>query len=206
MARRKRPWTFVPAMAFLSTGLVASAGSLFYSTTQVAAAQPGNAIGPSVMPGAVAKRGLMAPSPNATKTKTAGKNALQVSTANSPTDEDSAWVEPLDIDGDGDVEDTNLVWDDEDKLLYAFSTGTFRCMNVGTAIADLLVAANGPGNPRNRPAGSGFWVANLHKGECAVEAAGLWGCTFDESGAPTACGAAKIDAKNDDLIIVTATH
>ena len=60
MARHKRPWTFVPAMAFLSTGLVASAGSLLYSTTRASAAQDGSVIGLTVMPGAVAKRALMA--------------------------------------------------------------------------------------------------------------------------------------------------
>jgi hypothetical protein len=171
-------------MAFLSTGLVASAGSLFYSTTHVSAAQAGSAIGISVMPGAVAKRAMMAPSASATRTRTAGKGALEVSIAKSPGHDDSAWLQQLDIDGDGDVEDTNLVWDDEDKVLYAFSTGTFSCRNGGTAMADLLVAANGPGNPRNRPVGSGFWVADLDKGECAAEA-GLWGCRFDESGNAT---------------------
>jgi len=206
MARHKRPWTFVPAMAFLSTGLVASAGSLFYSTTHVSAAQAGSAIGISVMPGAVAKRAMMAPSASATRTRTAGKGTLEVSTAKSHGHDDSAWLEQLDIDGDGAVEDTNLVWDDEGKVLYAFSTGTFACKNGGTVTADLLVAANGPDNPRNRPPGSGFWVADLDKGECAAESAGLWGCKFDGSGAPTACGVARIDSKNDDLIILTATH
>jgi hypothetical protein len=206
MARHKRPWTFVPAMAFLSTGLVASAGSLFYSTTHVSAAQVGSAIGLSVMPGAVAKRAMMAPSASATRTRTAGKGALQVATAKSRGHDDSAWLEQLDIDGDGAVEDTSLVWNDEDKVLYAFSTGTFTCRNGATATTNLLVAANGADNPRNRPPGSGFWVADLDKGACAVEAAGLWGCQFDGSGAPTACGVARIDSKNDDLIILTATH
>lgn len=206
MARHKRPWTFVPAMAFLSTGLIASAGSLFYPTTRASAAQAGSAIGLTVMPGAVAKRAMMAPSASATRTRTAGKGALEISTAKSPGHDDSAWPEQLDIDGDGEVEDTNLVWDDEDKVLYAFSSGTFSCKSGGTAMADLLVAANGPGNRRNRPVGSGFWVADLDKDECGAEAAGLWGCSFDGSGTATACGMARIDSKNDDLVILMATN
>ena len=31
MTRRKRPWTFVPAVLFLTTGVVALVGSIFYS-------------------------------------------------------------------------------------------------------------------------------------------------------------------------------
>jgi hypothetical protein len=205
MTRHKRSWTFIPAVLFLSTGAVTAAGSIFYTESGAAAAQSSSPVGLSVLPGAVAKRAMMPPATAATRTRTAGKKALQLSTANSATDADSAWLEELDIDGDGNVEETNLVWDDEDKVLYAFSTGTFACRNGGTAMADLLVAANGPGNSRGRPPGSGFWVADLDKGECAAEAAGLWGCRFDGGGNPTACGTARVDARND-LIIVTATH
>jgi hypothetical protein len=203
MARRKRPWTFVPAMAFLSTGLVTLAGAVSY---RAAAAQPGDPIGVIVMPGAVAKRAMMAPSPNSTKTTSAGKNNLEVSIAHGMTTRDLEWTEPLDIDGDGEVEETTLVWDAADRVLYAFSRGTFRCQSGPTAVVDLLVAANGPDNRRNRPVGSGFWVADLGKDECGAESAGLWGCKFDGGGDATECGAGRIDAKNDDLIILTATH
>jgi hypothetical protein len=190
-------------MAFLSTGLVAFAGCLFY---RAAAAQSADAIGLSVMPGAVAKRAMMAPSPNSTKTTMAGRNNLQVSIAHSATKHDLEWTEPLDIDGDGEVEEATLVWDTEDKVLYAFSRGTFYCHSAGTVVVDLLVAANGPENRRNRPVGSGFWVADLDKNECGAESAGLWGCKFDGGGEATECGTARIDAKNDDLIILAATH
>jgi hypothetical protein len=33
MTRRKRPWTFVPGVLFLSTGVVVSIGSVFYPDT-----------------------------------------------------------------------------------------------------------------------------------------------------------------------------
>jgi hypothetical protein len=206
MARHKRSWTFIPAVLFVSAGAVTAAGSIFYSETGSPGGQTVALIGVTVMPGAVAKRAMMPPAATTVRARSAGKKSLEVSTANSPADDDGAWLEELDFDGDGTVEQASLVWDDEDKVLYAFSSGTFACKTGGTATADLLVAAYGPHNSRNRPPGSGFWVANLDKGACAAEASGLWGCKFDGSGNATACGAARVDARNDDLIILTATH
>jgi hypothetical protein len=160
--------------------------------------------GPVVKPGAVVGKAGSPPPASATKAKSAGKGAASVSTANTPADDDSFWVEKLDIDGDGNVEDTNLVWDDEDKVLYAYSEATFQCKKGGTGAGGVLVAVNAAGNARNRPAGSGFWVAAVDKGECGSESAGLWGCRFDASGNETACGVAVVDAKNDDIVIAAA--
>ena len=164
----------------------------------------GAATGPAVKPGAVAKKaGTTAPA-GAKTAKSAGGGKATVSTANSATDDDSFWVEKLDVDGDGDVEDSNLVWDDEDGVLFSYTVGAFGCKNGGTATAELLIGVNAAGNPRKRPAGSGFWVASLDKGECGAQAAAMWGCKFDATGAETACGVAAIDEKTDDIIIATA--
>jgi hypothetical protein len=163
------------------------------------------ATGPTVKPAAVAKKAGTAPPASAKPTKTAGGNKVKVSTANSATDDDSFWVEKLDVDGDGDVEDANLVWDDEDKILFAYTVGAFGCKNGGTATAELLVGTYADGNARKKPAGSGFWVADLDKGECGAQAAALWGCKFDASGTETACGVATLDEKNDDLVIVAVS-
>jgi len=164
------------------------------------------AVGPTVKPAAVAaKAASPSPAPSGSKTtKSAGAGKVNVSTANSASDDDSFWVEKLDVDGDGDVEDTNLVWDDEDKVLFAYSVGATTCKNGGTATVALLVATNAAGNPRKRPAGSGFWLAELDKGECSAQAAALWGCKFDASGTETSCGIAAFDEKNDDLIVATS--
>ena len=175
-------------------GLLAGAFTLAQSPTT----------GPTVNPAAVTKKAGSPPPSNAKPTTSAGNHNAKVATANSATDTDSFWLERLDIDGDGDVEDTNLVWDDEDKVLFAYSAGTLACRNGGTASADLLVAAYGAGNPRNRPVGSGFWVADLDRGECNAPSATLWGCKLDASGNETACGVAVLDEKTDDLTIVTA--
>ena len=161
----------------------------------------GAAAGPSVKPTAVAKKAGAAPPASAKPAKTAGNNKAKVSTANTATDDDSFWIEKLDVDGDGDVEDANLVWDDEDKILFAYTVGAFTCKNGGTATAELLVATYADGNARKKPAGSGFWVADLDKGECGAQAAGLWGCKFDANGSETACGVAVLDEKTDDLVI-----
>src|SRR5262245_40660324 len=123
-----------------------------------ARAQTAATTGPAVKPGAVQKKAGTPPPATATKTKTAGKSATKISTANSPTDDDSFWIEKLDIDGDGNVDDANLVGEDEDKGLYAWKGGTFTCKKGGTGAGELLIAVNAAGNPRNRPAGSGFWV------------------------------------------------
>jgi hypothetical protein len=183
-------------------GTVVIAG-LFAAATSLVLAQS-TATGPVVKPAAVAKKAGTAPPAGGKATKTAGGNKVTVSTANSATDDDSVWLEKLDVDGDGDVEDSNLVWDDEDKVLFSYTVGAFACKNGGTATAELLVAVNGAGNPRKKPAGSGFWVADLDKGECGSQSAALWGCKFDASGSETACGVAALDEKNDDLTIVAA--
>jgi hypothetical protein len=162
------------------------------------------ATGPVVKPTSVVTKAGSAPPAGAKTTKAAGGNKMKVATANSATDDDSVWIEKVDVDGDGDVEDTNVVWDDEDKVLFTYTVGAFACKNGGTATAELLVAVNGAGNARKRPAGSGFWVADLDKGECGAQAAALWGCKFDASGAETACGVAAIDEKNDDVVIAMA--
>ena len=176
---------------------------LFASASSLILAQSADT-GPAVKPAAVAKKAGTAPPAGAKTAKSAGGGKATVSTANSATDDDSFWVEKLDVDGDGDVEDANLIWDDEDGILFSYTVGAFGCKNGGTATAELLIGINAAGNPRKRPAGSGFWVASLDKGECGAQAAAMWGCKFDAAGAETACGVAAIDEKTDDLVIVTA--
>jgi hypothetical protein len=164
-----------------------------------------SATGPMVKPGAVQKQASMAAPGNAKVAKSIGKKALKLSTANTPGDVDASWVEQIDIDGDGTVEDANLVWDDEDKVLYSYADDAFTCRNGGMGMGELLVAAYGEGNAWNRPAGSGFWLAALNRGECGAHSAGLWGCRFDADGNATACGIATLDEKSDDIVIATAT-
>lgn len=149
------------------------------------------------------------PPADAAKKTMIGKNKLAADTSNGPDDEDSFWVEKIDVDGDGDTEATDILWDDEDKVLYLYNANDSQglvCSGGGTATAELLVAINGKGNPRKRPAGSGWYVVSLDEGECAAEAAEAYGCRFDAQGNPTACGVAAVDAKNDDIVFATVSE
>lgn len=138
----------------------------------------------------------------ATKGTSIGKGKASVSTANSAGDTDSVWAEKVDIDGDGNIDDTQALWDDEDKVLYYSKTGTFTCSNGGTGSGGMIVAVFAAGNTYGRPANSGWWAAEVDKDECGAQAAGLVGCKFDGTGAATACGVAVIDNKTDDITFV----
>lgn len=145
-----------------------------------------------------------APPANAKQAKSIGKGKASANTANSADDTDSVWVEKIDADGDGSVDEASLLWDDEDKVLYIDKDGTFTCANGGTGTGGMLIAVYGKGNSHNKPAGSGWWAAELDKSECAAEAAGLYGCAFDAAGASTACGAAVVDDKGDALVVTVS--
>ncbi len=154
----------------------------------------------------IAKANDPKPPANASQKTSIGKGKTAANTANSATDTDSVWVEQIDVDGDGDVEAVSLLWDDEDKVLYVYDENdSLVCKDGAPANADLLIAINGKGNARHRPAGSGFYIVSLDATECKAEVAEAFGCKFDAKGNPTACGVAEVDDKNDDIIIATAS-
>ena len=184
---------------------ILSVAGLLVTASATGAMGQGASTGPAVKPDAVQTKAAAPPPASAKPAKSVGRGKVLTSTANGAADDDSFWIEQVDIDGDGNVDDTSLIWDDEDKVLYAYATGTFTCKNGGTGEADMLIAAYGAGNPRKRPAGSGFWVVDVDKSECGAQVAGLLGCKFDASGAETACGLVTLDEKNDDIVIVTAS-
>ncbi len=159
-----------------------------------------------IPPALIAKADDPKPPANASQKTSVGKGKTAANTANSPADTDSFWVEQIDVDGDGDVEAAGLLWDDEDKVLYVYDENdSLVCADGSPATADLLIAINGKGNARNRPAGSGFYIVSLDASECKAEVAEAYGCKFDAKGNPTACGVAEVDDKNDDIIIATAS-
>jgi len=158
-----------------------------------------------VNPPAAVRQKAATPPATATKGTSVGKGKAAVSTANAAGETDSVWAEKIDIDGDGNVDDTQALWDDEDKVLYYSKTGTFTCSNGGTGSGGILVAVFAAGNTYGKAANSGWWVAEVDKDECAAKAAGLVGCKFDGSGANTACGVAVIDNKTDDITFVAVS-
>ena len=154
--------------------------------------------GLQVNPSKVQQKATMPPPASATKATSIGQKVTATTPASS-----QSWAEQLDVDGNGTAEQTNLVWDGQDKVLYSNSSGTFTCQNGATGSGELLIAVNGQGNKWGRPAGSGFWLASMDKAACGVQADALWGCKFGPSGNATACGVATLDQANDDLIIAT---
>ena len=152
----------------------------------------------------VARAKNPAPPANAQKKAMIGKAATMLHTNQSTQDLDSYWSERIDVDGDGNAEESDWLWDDETKVLYTFSDASFRCAGGGTGNGGMLVAVYGVGNTHGRPSGSGWWVANLENGECNAKVAGLQGCRFNSAGRRTQCGVAMIDDKNGDVVIGTA--
>ena len=133
-----------------------------------------------------------------------GEGPLTVDTTDGEGDSDPSWAQTLDIDEDGSPNDTRLLWDDEDDILYVYAFETFDCLRVeGTADGGMLVAVYGEGNTRGKPPGSGFYIVGLDAGECSARNATLWGCRFDETGAKMKCGEATIDAATGSLEITT---
>ena len=156
------------------------------------------ATGVKVNPQTMQKKAQSPPPSNATETSRVGNNVKMATPAGSVS-----WAEQLDVDGDGQVDQATLAWDAKDKVLFSNTSGSFTCNNGAPGSGELLIAVNGAGNPRNRPAGSGFWVATLDKGQCGAQTNSMWGCKFDASGNSTACGIAQLDQANEDLVIVT---
>jgi hypothetical protein len=159
------------------------------------------AAGVKVNPAAVQKKAQSPPPASATKTGSVGDHLKMATPAGSVS-----WAEQLDVDGDGQVDQATLAWDGTDKVLFSNTTGTFTCSNGATGSGELLIAVNGKGNHWNRPAGSGFWLAAVDKGQCGAQTDSLYGCKFDASGTATACGVAQLDEQNEDVVIVTATQ
>jgi hypothetical protein len=206
MAKTRR---IIPMKRILIVGLVLFfVGCAGKNPSSSSTAQQSSQVGVQLNAGpqAIAKATNPTPLPNAQQKTSIGNGKATINTQNSPTDTDSFWVETIDVDGDGDVETANLLWDDEDRVLFISYEDDFKCKNGATGSGTILMGINAAGNPRKRPAGSGFYVVDLDKSECGAQEASLWGCKFNANGNPTVCGAAVIDDKNDDIIIVTASE
>lgn len=154
----------------------------------------------AVSPKSVQARAKTPPPATATQKSSIGTGKTAVKTANAPGDTDSYWVERIDIDGDGDMEETQLLWDDEDKVLFAYAEVDVTSDD-GAASVAMLVGVNGEGNPRGRPAGSGFFAVYFDVGECGAEVAGVYGCRFDAKGKVTEWAGAAVDSAGDTIIV-----
>lgn len=147
-----------------------------------------------------------APPADAQKVTTIGTGPLQAGTANDAGDTDLLWSQKIDITGDGEAEDAQLLWDNEDSILYLYTAKAVACAGGGEAAASLLVLLYGNANRVQQATGSGAYVVQLDAGECGAKTVGLFGCEFDAKGNLTACGTGVLDKKTGDLDIVAVAR
>jgi hypothetical protein len=170
-------------------------------------ATPPPAAGKQIKPSSAAMSKATSPKApaGAKKVSSVGAGNVSANTANTPTDTDDSWTEMVDIDGDGDQEMVQWVWDDEDKVLYGY-TEDDAAVGDGTVAAAELFAFYATGNAGNQPVGSGWYVEGVGSSDSTGTYVNLWGCDFDANGNATQCGAATIDASNDAIVITTASN
>jgi hypothetical protein len=145
-----------------------------------------------------------APASNAaqqSKKSSIGKGKTMVNTSK----DNSFWVEQVDLDGTGHPMDTQMLWDDTDKVLYTAASKTFQCKDGASANGDLLMATFAKGNKAGKPAGSGWWMASSDQGMCKMPTEQAYGCKFDATGKNTTCGMATLDDQTHEMTIVEAT-
>jgi hypothetical protein len=155
-------------------------------------------------PAVKAKAASPAPSPNAeqkAKKGSIGEGKAMIQTRGSNND---FWVEQIDLEGNGQKSETQLLWDSAEKTLFMYGDRTLTCKNGDMAMANLLIAVYGNGNMSKKPVGSGWWAASLEEGKCAMKTDTLYGCKFDQKGNNTACGVAELDQNTHELTIVEA--
>ena len=156
-------------------------------------------------PAVKAKAASPAPSPNAeqkTKKGSIGEGKAMITTRGANND---FWVEQIDLEGNGQKSETQMLWDNTDKALFMYGDKTLTCRNGDMAMANLLIAVYGNGNTAKKPVGSGWWAAGLEEGKCAMKTDTLYGCKFDQKGNNTSCGVAELDQNTHELTIVEAT-
>lgn len=117
----------------------------------------------------------------------------------------SFWVEEIDLDGNGMMTASEMLWDDTNKVLYVYADDkALTCTNGQRADGDLMIATYAAGNKAKKPAGSGWWMADFDLGECGVRKEGTFGCKFNAQGENTACGLVDVDDRTNELTIIEA--
>jgi DNA mismatch repair ATPase MutL len=147
----------------------------------------------------------MNPTPASNATQQSKKSSIGKGKTTMNTSKDNSfWVEQVDLDGTGHPVDTQMMWDDTDKVLYAAGSKTFQCKDGASASGDLLMATYAKGNKAGKPTGSGWWMASSDQSACKMSTEQAYGCKFDATGKNTACGMATLDDQTHEMTIVEA--
>ena len=148
----------------------------------------------------------MNPTPGSNATQQSKKSSIGKGKTTVNTSKDNSfWVEQVDLTGTGHPVDTQMLWDDTEKVLYASASKTFQCKDGSSANGDLLMATYAKGNKAGQPAGSGWWMASSDQGACKMSTEQAFGCKFDATGKNTACGMATLDDQTHEMTIIQAT-
>jgi hypothetical protein len=138
------------------------------------------------------------PPANARQATSIGEDRVTINRANPSY----VWSQEVDYDNDGTVEEIDYLYDPVDKMTYLYADKDFTCAGgKSRGSGGILIAVYNEGNKLRKPAGSGWYMAELDKGECNAQAAALWGCKFDANGDATVCGLAAAQAQDDIEIV-----
>jgi len=177
------------------------------ATTTISAGQETKQVGldskhkPSAATIATAKN--VKPPANASQATSIGKGRVSINRSNPSY----VWSQEVDYDNDGTMEDTDYLYDTVDKMTYLYIEKDFTCAGgMSRGSGGLLIAVFGEGNKLRKPAGSGWYVAELDKGECNAQAAALWGCKFDANGDATVCGIVTAQVQDDIEIVAQRSN
>jgi len=162
-------------------------------------------VAPKVTVGAALKTKANSPAPPASAKQESQKTAIgKGKVAVKASGPSSFWVDEVDVDDDGVVENNQFLYDAKRDMLFTYREDNFGCANGGTASGGILEALYAKGNPSGKPVGSGWYVVNLEAGKCGAKDSGVYGCKFDALGNPTECGVATINNATGEIDVVVA--
>ena len=129
---------------------------------------------------------LRHPGMDARKGPVPGPGAIGLKT----TKTTSTWTEMADVDSNGTEEKVGFLWDDVEKVMYAYTHDPVRLDDGTMARKGIVMAQFAEGNMANRQVGSGFWAYATTRDTTSfrVVEGSLYGCRFDHYGRTTECG------------------
>jgi hypothetical protein len=113
------------------------------------------------------------------------------------------WEESGDVDSSGTTETIAFLWDEANKVLYAFTRDPIRLADGAMADQGLMVAQFGEGNTKARVPGSGWYAyVTARDTTSAGQVTGnLFGCRFDNQGTELECGTGTWEKTANEFIL-----
>jgi hypothetical protein len=114
-----------------------------------------------------------------------------------------AWQESADVDSNGTTETVGFLWDDTNKVLYAFTGDPITLEDGSMASQGLMVSQFGEGNTKSRVAGSGWYayVVDRDTTDTGDITGTLFGCRFDNFGTEEECGEGTWERTANEFIL-----